>query len=106
VPEAGPPREPGSILTIAFTSGFTLLAGMLIGYAGGRYLDGLLGVSPWLSLAGIMLGVIAGFRVLLRDILREDRRAEKRSGRSGGSSPDGDLSAGEEEKRQQREGGA
>jgi len=70
VGKTGPPREPGGVFTVAFTSGFTLLAGMFIGYVGGRYLDGLLGVSPWLSLVGVILGVVAGFRVLLRDLLR------------------------------------
>lgn len=67
--ESGPPRQPGGILGLAFTSGLTILAGMFIGFYGGRYLDRLLGWEPWLSLAGILLGAVAGFRVLLRDIL-------------------------------------
>lgn len=70
VPEAGPPRQPGVDWSLAFTSGFTLLAGMLIGYYGGRFLDSRLGTAPWLTLVGIMLGVAAGFRILVRDILR------------------------------------
>jgi len=43
---------------------------MLVGFYGGRYLDRLLGIDPWLSLVGIILGAVAGFRVLLRDIMR------------------------------------
>lgn len=77
--EPGPPRQPGVDWSLAFTSGFTLLGGMLIGYYGGRFLDNRLGTTPWLTLVGIMLGVAAGFRILVRDILRgSPRPAAKR----------------------------
>ncbi len=72
-----PPREPGGLLGVAFTSGFTLLAGLFVGYYGGRWLDGKLGTTPWLALVGMLLGIVAGFRVLLRDVLRESSRQEK-----------------------------
>ncbi len=79
--DSGPPREPVSVLSLAFTAGLTLLAGMFVGYHGGRYLDRLLGSEPWLSLVGTVLGVVAGFRVLLRDILRSGDRSSRRDKR-------------------------
>ena len=62
------------LLGVAFTSGLTLLAGLFLGYYGGRWLDGLAGTAPWLTLVGILLGIVAGFRVLLRDILGASSR--------------------------------
>lgn len=71
---SGAPRKSGDLLGVAMTSGLTLLAGLFIGYYGGRWLDGWAGTSPWFMLVGTMLGIVAGFRVLLRDILREGPR--------------------------------
>lgn len=65
------------LLSVAFTSGLTLLAGLFLGYYGGRWLDGLAGTAPWLTLVGTLLGIVAGFRVLLRDILRTSSRPER-----------------------------
>ena len=75
--KSGAPRESDGLLGVAFTSGLTLLAGLFLGYYGGRWLDGLAGTAPWLSLVGILLGIVAGFRVLLRDILRASSRPER-----------------------------
>ncbi|RJQ09216.1 MAG: AtpZ/AtpI family protein [Bacillota bacterium] len=72
-----PPREPGGLFSIALTSGFTLLAGLFIGYYGGRWLDGVAGTTPWLTLVGTLLGIAAGFRVLIRDVLRETSRTSR-----------------------------
>jgi len=71
---SGAPRKSGDLLSVAMTSGFTLLAGLFIGYYGGRWLDEWAGTSPWFMLVGTILGIVAGFRVLLRDILREGSR--------------------------------
>jgi ATP synthase protein I len=38
----------------------------LVGLLGGRWLDGKLGSAPWLMIVGLVLGVVAGFRSLLR----------------------------------------
>lgn len=65
------PREPLGLLGVAFTSGLTLLAGLAVGYYGGRWLDGVAGTAPWLTLVGTIMGIVAGFRVLLKDILRQ-----------------------------------
>jgi F0F1-type ATP synthase assembly protein I len=64
---------------------------MAIGYYGGRYLDRLLGTEPWLALVGSMLGVAAGFRVLIRDILPRDiLPGEGKRGRDGEDDDEGD----------------
>jgi ATP synthase protein I len=38
----------------------------LIGLLGGRWLDGKLGTQPWLMIVGLVLGVVAGGRSLVR----------------------------------------
>ena len=38
----------------------------LVGLLGGRWLDEKLGTAPWLMLVGLVLGVVAGMRSLLR----------------------------------------
>lgn len=63
-------RGAGTLFELAFTFAGTLLAGMGIGYYGGRWLDGWLGTAPWLQLLGLMLGVVAAFRVLWRTLQR------------------------------------
>jgi ATP synthase protein I len=44
--------------------GIELALSTVIGLLGGRWLDGKLGTAPWLTLVGLILGVIAGFRSL------------------------------------------
>jgi len=67
-----------SAFSIALSFAFSLLAGMGIGFYGGRYLDARLGTEPFLTLFGVGLGVVAAFRILVRDLLRPDG-----TGRSG-----------------------
>jgi F0F1-type ATP synthase assembly protein I len=38
----------------------------LVGLLGGRWLDEKLGSAPWLMLVGLVLGVVAGMRSLIR----------------------------------------
>jgi ATP synthase protein I len=42
----------------------------------GRWADGELGTEPWLMIAGLLLGLVAGFRSVLRGVRRADRAAE------------------------------
>ena len=39
---------------------------IVLGYLGGRWLDGRLHTAPWLSMVGLFVGIIAGFRELYR----------------------------------------
>jgi ATP synthase protein I len=47
----------------------------VIGLLGGKWIDGKLGTQPWLMLVGLVLGVTAG----LRSLLRTARRANQES---------------------------
>jgi ATP synthase protein I len=42
--------------------GIELALSTVVGLLGGRWLDAKLGTAPWLTLAGLLLGLIAGFR--------------------------------------------
>ena len=39
---------------------------IVIGFLGGRWLERRIGGAPWVSLAGVLLGVATGFRELIR----------------------------------------
>ena len=69
------------LLGLGLTFGLTLLAAMALGYYGGRYLDSRLGTAPYLAMLGLLLGVVAAFRILMRDLMRE---FGGRGGRGGG----------------------
>ena len=74
--------------------GLDLVVSVVFGLFGGRWLDGKLGTSPWLSMIGFGLGVIAGFRFLYRAAIKmrketedEDERERRSQGGSDGSPP-------------------
>lgn len=51
---------------------------VVVGYAGGSYADRRLHTAPWLMLLGVLCGIAAGFKELLRlgrRFQRESRRA-------------------------------
>lgn len=50
----------------------------LIGLLGGRWLDGKLGTQPWLMIVGLVLGVVAGFRSLLRAARQASEASKER----------------------------
>ena len=54
-----------SILNL-MTVGTTLVACIVVGYLLGSFLDRKLGTSPWLVVAGVLLGTAAGFVGLFR----------------------------------------
>lgn len=59
------------------TVGLELVLSIIVGFLGGRWLDGKLGTHPWLSLVGFFFGVAAGFRTLWRAGRRMQRETER-----------------------------
>lgn len=58
---------PGAGPTLSLLSvGTVWVAGILLGFLLGRYLDGQLGTGPWLAVGGFLLGAAAGFLQLFR----------------------------------------
>jgi len=55
--------------------GLEIAAAIAIGYFGGRYLDGWLSTTPWLSWIGFVAGVGAAVKALVR-VVRDYRRQE------------------------------
>ena len=56
----------------ASTIGINLVLSTFVGLAIGYGLDSLFNTSPWLTLIFLILGIIAGFRELLRIANRQD----------------------------------
>ena len=74
------------------TVGLDLVLSILVGFFGGRWLDGKLGTQGWLTLIGFVLGTIAGFRSLYRAAvkIRKETEAEderERRTRDGNGDP-------------------
>ncbi len=56
--------------------GMTLVLATVIGLAGGYYADRWLGTMPWLTLAGLILGIVAGFVNLFRSVKTAERESD------------------------------
>jgi ATP synthase protein I len=86
--EANPPLRP-ALDTAARTSkkfydglnsssaGLELGIAVGIGALFGRWLDSKLGTEPWMLLVFLVVGVIAGFRGVLRAVARADKAARR-----------------------------
>jgi ATP synthase protein I len=61
------------------SAGLELALAIVVGYFGGRFLDGRLGTAPYLAYAGLILGVVAGFRNLFQLARGAQRQAERTS---------------------------
>jgi len=68
----------------ASSVGLELGLSVVFGVLFGRWLDGKLGTAPWLMIAFLALGLVAGFRSVLRAVRRLDRAAEGEKEASGG----------------------
>jgi len=55
-------------LNFALSFGITMIASLLIGYYGGSWLDRKFGTSPFLMLAGVLVGVATSFYALLQEL--------------------------------------
>jgi F0F1-type ATP synthase assembly protein I len=53
--------------------GIEIAVAIFIGYLGGRFLDRKLGTEPWISYAGLLAGMGAAIKALLR-VIRSYRR--------------------------------
>jgi len=53
--------------------GIEIAVAVIIGYLGGRFLDRKLGTDPWISYAGLLAGIGAAIKALLR-VVRSYRR--------------------------------
>jgi len=58
------------------TVGLDLVLSILVGFFGGRWLDGKLGTHGWLTVIGFLLGSIAGFRSLYRAAVKMRKETE------------------------------
>lgn len=68
----------GAPSAAAFTGlGIQLVASVLLGLYGGRWLDGKLGTAPWLLVAGAFLGAFAGFYGMYRSLMASQRESKK-----------------------------
>ena len=61
----------------ASSAGLELGISVGLGALFGSWLDGKLGTEPWMMLAFLIIGVIAGFRGLLRAVARADKAAAR-----------------------------
>lgn len=61
-------------LVIGFELGFSVIAGIVLG----EYIDNWLQTkTPWFTMLGLVVGVIAGFSLLIRMMKRIDNRKGK-----------------------------
>lgn len=67
--EPSPWRGLGMVASAGITLVVATAGGAILGY----FLDRWLGSSPWLTLIGLGLGIVAGFRELVRTIKAAER---------------------------------
>ena len=67
-------RKAGLLSSIAFVFPFSIL----LGFLGGRWLDGKFDTQPWLALAGLGLGTVAAFVEVFRIVAAVDRMNDKK----------------------------
>ena len=80
-----PPSKSARYLRFS-TMGLELGLSVLVGLFIGQWLDGWLGTEPWLLLAFLIFGMIAGFRSVFR--LMRDVNAEARNQDGDADKPD------------------
>jgi ATP synthase protein I len=68
-------RRAFSALT-ASTVGLELGVAVIVSLLFGMWADKKLGTQPWLMLAGLLVGLIAGFRNVMRAVARAQRAAQ------------------------------
>jgi F0F1-type ATP synthase assembly protein I len=59
------------------TLGLDMVLSVVFGLFGGRWLDGQLGAAPYLTIAGLIFGVLAAVRFLVRGVRHMKRQTEE-----------------------------
>ncbi len=77
----------------AGTIGLHMVTATFVGAAMGYFLDKWLGTNPWLFLFMLVMGIIAGFRMVIQDTMRIQRANEEAEKGSSGAQDDKDDSA-------------
>lgn len=77
MPSHRPDRRQLIRLTRSSAVGLEMGISVVVGLLGGKWLDGKAGTAPWLMIAGLLLGVVAGFRGLIRVAREAQRRAKE-----------------------------
>jgi ATP synthase protein I len=67
----------------ASSVGLELGIAVIVGLFAGMWLDGKLGTTPWLMLVLLVLGLVAGFRNVLRAVERAEKAAAKEAQEDG-----------------------
>jgi ATP synthase protein I len=57
-------------------AGLELAVAIVLGFFGGRLLDGVLGTAPYLAFVGLFLGIAAGFRNLFALAKKAQKQAQ------------------------------
>lgn len=63
--------------------GFELVISILLGFFGGRWIDGKAGTWPTFAIIGLLLGIVAGMRGLYRAAKEAEREMERELGEDG-----------------------
>lgn len=72
----GKHKEVWDAIMSAGTIGLNLVSATLVGMVIGYFMDKWLGTKPWLFLVWLVMGIIAGFRMVIQDMNRIARRDE------------------------------
>ncbi len=63
-------RKLSPYLNIGYVWAISVIAFTLLG----RYLDRVLGTHPWLTVAGAVIGIVAGFYHFIKTVLHEEEK--------------------------------
>jgi ATP synthase protein I len=77
--KAGGGKSHGADFAPYLTLGLQLAISVLAFFFVGRWLDGVLGVSPWLMITGLVVGIVGGFIQFFRAAIRLGKREDNRS---------------------------
>jgi len=80
----------------ASTMGLHIVSATIVGLVLGYFLDDYFGTKPWLIMIFFLLGVMAGFKMVIEDFRKLQRREEAKK-QHGSLKQDGEKSAGDDQ---------